>query len=190
MDGPMTSLEGPGGAPIVAVVGWKNSGKTTLVARLVAELTARGLSVATVKHAHHGFAIDGDGTDSARHRKAGARQVAIVSPARLAVIKEAGPGAQPGLREAIAVLDPCDVLVVEGFKSAPVPKIEVRRSAAASQVPLAPDDPWVAAIAADHVTDGAGRPVFHVDQIAAIADFVEALRSRTREGRRTPSRPE
>jgi molybdopterin-guanine dinucleotide biosynthesis protein B len=94
------------------------------------------------------------------------------------------------LRDAIAMLDPCDVLVLEGFKSAPVHKIEVRLGAAASEGPLAPGDPWVVAIAADHVTDGAGRPVFHIDQIAALADFVEALRSRAHEVRPTPSRPE
>jgi molybdopterin-guanine dinucleotide biosynthesis protein B len=190
MDRSMTPLAGPGGTPIVAVVGWKNSGKTTLVTRLVAELTARGLSVATVKHAHHGFAIDVDGTDSARHREAGARQVAIVSSARIAVIKETGPGPEPRLRDAIAMLDPCDVLVVEGFKSAPVSKIEIRRRASASQVPLAPDDPWVVAIVADHATDGAGRPVFEIDQIGAVADFVETLRNRTREDRSVPARPE
>ena len=171
----MTPITGRNGTPIVAIAGWKNSGKTTLAVRLVAELVARGRRVATVKHAHHAFQIDEADTDSARHRRAGAFQVAVVSPARLAMIKELGAEPEPGLEEVVAMLDPCDVIVVEGYKRAPVAKIEARRAGAASQEALAPSDPHVIAIATDHATDDHGRPVFALDDIAGLADLIERV---------------
>jgi molybdopterin-guanine dinucleotide biosynthesis protein B len=166
----MPNLGGP--PPVIGVAGWKNSGKTTLVTRLIAELTARGLRVATVKHAHHDFQIDDAETDSARHRRAGAAQVAVVSSRRWAVIRELGDRPEPSLDEMIARLDPCDLVIVEGYKAAPIPKIEARRSAAARAEPLAETDPNVVAIAADHPCDGAGLPVFALDDVAGIADFI------------------
>ncbi len=169
----MTRITGRNGTPVVAIVGWKNSGKTTLTVRLVAELVARGRRVATVKHAHHSFQIDDAGTDSARHRVAGAHQVAIVSAARIAMIKELGSAPEPDFGEVVAMLDPCDVIVVEGYKSAPVAKIEARRSQSQTREPLAPADPNVIAIAADHPTDAHGRPVFSLDDIGGLADLIE-----------------
>jgi molybdopterin-guanine dinucleotide biosynthesis adapter protein len=171
----MSDRDGP--PPVIGVAGWKNSGKTTLVTRLVSELTGRGLKVATVKHAHHDFQIDDGATDSARHRRAGAAQVAIVSARRWALVKELGPEPEPPLDAVIGRLDPCDLVIVEGYKAAPIPKIEARRQAAARAEPLAAADPNVIAIAADHACDGAGRPVFALDDITGIADFlVKALR--------------
>jgi molybdopterin-guanine dinucleotide biosynthesis protein B len=161
-----------GQPPVIGVAGWKNSGKTTLVTRLVAELTARGLKVATVKHAHHDFQIDEGETDSARHRRAGAAQVAIASTRRWAVVRELRGAPEPSLDEMIARLDPCDIVVVEGYKTAPIPKIETRRQASARTQPLAEKDPHVVAIAADHACDGHGRPVFALDDVVGIADFV------------------
>jgi molybdenum cofactor guanylyltransferase/molybdopterin-guanine dinucleotide biosynthesis protein MobB len=158
--------------PIIGVAGWKNSGKTTLVTRLVAELTRRGLEVATVKHAHHDFQIDDAETDSARHRRAGASQVAVVSSRRWAVVRELRDAPEPTLGEMIARLEPCDLVIVEGYKAAPIPKIEARRRAAANAAPLADSDANIVAIAADHAVDGDGRPVFALDDIAAIADFI------------------
>jgi molybdopterin-guanine dinucleotide biosynthesis protein B len=161
-----------GQPPVIGVAGWKNSGKTTLVTRRVAELTARGLKVATVKHAHHEFQIDEGETDSARHRRAGAAQVAIASARRWAVVRELRGAPEPSLDEMIARLDPCDIVVVEGYKTAPIPKIETRRHASARTQPLAEKDPHVVAIAADHACDGHGRPVFALDDVVGIADFV------------------
>jgi molybdopterin-guanine dinucleotide biosynthesis protein B len=158
--------------PAIGVAGWKNSGKTTLVTGLVAELARRGFKVATVKHAHHAFQIDDAETDSARHRRAGAAQVAIVSASRWALVRELGADPEPTLDEMIDRLDPCDLVIVEGYKRAPIPKIEVRRRASARAEPLAPADPDVVAIAADHACDGAGRPVFALDDASGIADFV------------------
>ena len=136
--------------PIIGVAGWKKSGKTTLVTRLITEFTARGLKVATVKHAHHDFQIDEGETDSARHRRVGAAQVAVVSSKRWALINELDGALEPTLDEVVAWLGPCDLIIVEGYKAAMIPKIEVRRSGAVSQVPLAGDHPNVRAIAADY----------------------------------------
>jgi molybdopterin-guanine dinucleotide biosynthesis adapter protein len=158
--------------PVIGIAGWKKSGKTTLVTRLITELTARGLKVATIKHAHHDFQIDDQETDSARHRRAGAAQVAVVSAKRWAMIAELGDAAEPPLPEVIARMGPCDLIIVEGYKAAPIAKIEARRTHAANQRPLADTDPHVIAIAADHAIKGARLPVFSLDDIEAIADFI------------------
>ncbi len=162
-------------SPIVGIAGWKKSGKTTLTTRLIAEFTRRGLRVATIKHAHHNFQIDDAETDSARHRRAGAAQVAIVSSKRWALIAELGDAEEPDFAEVIAKLAPCDLIIVEGYKSQPIPKIEARRTAAFTHTPLAGEDPHVIAIAADHAVPTAnGLPVFALDDIAAIADLITA----------------
>jgi molybdopterin-guanine dinucleotide biosynthesis protein B len=166
----MTRLDG---APkVIGVAGWKNSGKTTLVTRLVAELTRRGLRIATVKHAHHNFQIDDAETDSARHRRAGAVQVAVVSARRWAVVCELADEPEPSLQDMIARLDPCDLVIVEGYKAAPIPKIETRRRAGARETPLADADPNVIAVAADHPCEAGGRPVLALDDVAGIADLI------------------
>lgn len=159
--------------PIVAISGWKKSGKTTLTIRLIEEFTRRGFRVATVKHAHHAFQIDDGETDSARHRRAGAHQVAVVSSARWAIINELGDAPEPNFDEVIRWLEPADLIIVEGYKSAPVPKIEARRLASITKRPLADEDPLVFAIAADHAVDGKGLPVFSLDDIAKMADLIE-----------------
>jgi molybdopterin-guanine dinucleotide biosynthesis adapter protein len=163
----------PNGTPVVGIAGWKKSGKTTLTIRLVAELAGRGYRLATVKHAHHKFQVDDTDADSARHRRAGAGQVAVVSPERWALIKELGAEPEPDFADVIAMLDPCDLIIVEGYKSAPIPKIEARRTASFTREPIAPRDPLVFAIAADHPTDAGDLPLFTLDDIAGIADLIE-----------------
>jgi molybdopterin-guanine dinucleotide biosynthesis protein B len=158
--------------PVLAIVGWKNSGKTTLAVKLVAELTRRGVRVASVKHAHHDADVDQEGTDSFRLRAAGAKEVALVTARRWVIMHELGDTPEPALAETLARLSPADLVIVEGYKREPVPKIEVRRREAKQTNPLAPDDPDVIAVAADHAADGAGRPVFDLDAIPALADFV------------------
>jgi molybdopterin-guanine dinucleotide biosynthesis protein B len=162
-----------GNAPkVIGVAGWKRSGKTTLVTRLIAELTRRGFRIATVKHAHHGFQIDDADTDSARHRRAGAVQVAVVSARRWAVVRELGDEPEPSLDEIIARLDACDLVIVEGYKAAPIPKIEARRREAVRATPLADMDPNVIAVAADFACETAGRPLLGLDDVSGIADFI------------------
>jgi molybdopterin-guanine dinucleotide biosynthesis protein B len=163
-----------GEIPVIGIAGWKKSGKTTLVTRLITELTRRGLKVATVKHAHHGFQIDEAETDSARHRRAGAAQVAVVSRDRWAMITELKGAPEPDLAEVLSWLDPCDLVIVEGYKGAAIPKIEVRRSEAFGKESLADRDRMVLAIAADHAVEGHGLPVFSLDDVTGIADFILA----------------
>lgn len=158
--------------PVIGIAGWKNSGKTTLAERLIAEFTRRGLAVASVKHAHHAFRIDDEQTDSARHRRAGAQQVAIVAGSRWALVRELRDEPEPDLGAILAKLDPCDLVLVEGYKRAAIPKIEARRAVTTSREPLAPHDPNVIAIAADHAVEGAGVPAFALDDIAGLATFV------------------
>jgi molybdopterin-guanine dinucleotide biosynthesis protein B len=101
--------------------------------------------------------------------------VAVVSAERVAMIKELNGAPEPDFEDVIAMLDPCDLIVVEGYKSAPVPKIEARRLQSFSQEPLAPRDPRVIAVAADHPADGAGRPVYSLDDIEGLADLIEKV---------------
>ena len=159
---------------VFGVTGWKNSGKTTLLTRLVSEFTRRGIRVSTVKHAHHAFDIDTPGTDSFRHREAGAEEVVIVSANRWALMHELRDAAEPSMADAIARLSPCDLVLVEGYKREAHPKIEARRGEASRGDPLAPDDPSIVAVAADHPVETGSLPRFDLDDIAAIADFIAA----------------
>lgn len=161
-------------ASIIGIAGWKKSGKTTLTVKLVTEFTRRGLKVATVKHAHHAFQIDDGATDSARHRQAGAGQVAVVSAARWAIVTELNGAPEPNFEEVIAALEPADLIIVEGYKSAPIPKIEARRKESFTRRSLTQQDPNVIAIAADHDVTETSLPVFSLDDIGAMADLIDA----------------
>jgi molybdopterin-guanine dinucleotide biosynthesis protein B len=157
---------------IFGIAGWKNSGKTGLAVRLVTELTARGYRISTIKHAHHDFDIDKVGADSFRHREAGAHEVTIVSGTRYAIMHELRGAPEPTLAEVLARLAPCDIVLIEGYKREPVPKIEARRLEAKSREPLAPTDPHIVAIAADHPVTGTDLTVFYLDDTLAIANFI------------------
>lgn len=160
---------------VFGITGWKNSGKTTLTEKLVSELTRRGWTVSTVKHAHHDFDIDKEGTDSFRHRAAGAMEVAIVSGRRWALMHELRGEAEPSLGAILARLAPCDLVLVEGYKREPHRKIETRRLDAKDAAPLSASDSNIVAVAADHPVSGEAVPVFGIDDLDAIADFVEAV---------------
>jgi molybdopterin-guanine dinucleotide biosynthesis protein B len=157
---------------IFGIAGWKNSGKTGLMVRLVSEMTRRGYVVSTVKHAHHDFDIDKVGADSYRHREAGAHEVTIVSSTRFAIMHELRGALEPSFEEILARLAPCDLVLIEGYKREPIPKIEARRLESANREPLAPSDPHIVAIAADHPVAGTDLSVFDLDDTGAIADFV------------------
>ncbi|RUM99591.1 molybdopterin-guanine dinucleotide biosynthesis protein B [Pseudaminobacter arsenicus] len=161
------------GNRVFGIVGWKNSGKTTLTERLVSALTRRGYSVSTVKHAHHAFDIDKPGTDSFRHRAAGAGEVAIVSASRWALMHELHDQDEPTLDDVLARLSPCDIVLVEGYKRGHHTKIEARRLEAKEHASLAVKDPHIVAVAADHPVTGEALPIFSLDDIEAIADFIE-----------------
>lgn len=161
-------------AKVFGIAGWKNSGKTGLATRLVTELVGRGYKVSTIKHAHHDFDIDKVGADSWRHREAGAHEVTIVSGTRFAIMHELRGAPEPSLEEVLARLAPCDIVLIEGYKREPVPKIEARRMQAANRTPLAASDPHICAIAADHSVEGETIPVFDLDDTVSIADFILA----------------
>ncbi|MCY4259225.1 MAG: molybdopterin-guanine dinucleotide biosynthesis protein B [Rhodobacteraceae bacterium] len=153
---------------VLGIAGWKNSGKTSLVERLIRELNHRGVQVSTVKHAHHAFTVDQQGTDSARHQAAGASEVLIASGQHWALISR---HPSPDLPELVTRLSPVDLVLVEGFKSEPIPKIELRRREAGGS-PMYPGDSRIVAIASDHPIADQDIPVFWLDDIITIADFV------------------
>lgn len=155
---------------IYGVTGWKNTGKTTLTERLVAELVGQGLRISTVKHAHHATEIDHPGRDSHRHREAGAGQVIVASPVRWALMTELRGAGEPPLADLLAHLDPCDLVLIEGYKTAPHPKIETHRKAAGRDL-LALQNPTIRAIASDGPVDSA-LPRFDLDDVAGIAAFI------------------
>ena len=161
--------------PLFGVVGWKNSGKTTLMVGLIGELARRGFAVSVIKHAHAKFEIDHSGRDSFKMREAGACQVALSSPRRFAVMRELGGAPEMSFAEIIAYVGPCDLVLIEGFKREAFPKIEIRREGAASREPLKGTFPEIVAIASDRPdTETELLPAFHLDDIAGMADFIVA----------------
>ena len=166
---------------IIGLAGWSGSGKTTLLARVIPVLIARGIRVSTVKHAHHGFDIDKEGTDSFRHRQAGASEVAIVSGRRWALMHELHGEEEPTLDEVLKRLAPCDLVLVEGYKREGHKKIEARRTGTKDTTPLSDGDPTILAIAADHTVPNSALPVFDLDEIGPIADFIESATELTGE---------
>jgi molybdopterin-guanine dinucleotide biosynthesis adapter protein len=158
---------------VIGVAGFKNAGKTTLVEKLVQHLSGLGYKVSTIKHAHHSFDIDHEGRDSFRHRKAGASQVAVISKERTAIIHELRGEQPPTLEQVLAQLQPCDLVIVEGYKRDSHDKIEVR-NLELNHPALAGDDPTVVAIAANGMVTNASVPVFDRDDVTALANFILA----------------
>ena len=155
---------------IYGVTGWKNAGKTGLIERLVAEITSRGLSVSTIKHAHHSFDVDHPGKDSHRHRVAGAHEVLLASKNRIALMQELRDQEEPELAHLLTRLSPVDLVLIEGYKRDRHPKIEAHR-AVTGQPLIAPGDDTIRAVASDAPLT-LDRPVFGLDDTIALADFV------------------
>lgn len=156
---------------LFGLAGWSGSGKTTLMARLIPALSARGLTVATVKHAHHAFDIDQPGKDSYVHRMAGAQEVLVASANRWALMHENRGGTEPVLADLIAKLSPVDLILVEGFKRDAHPKLEIHRPSN-GKPPLWPDDPRIVAVASDVPLPECPLPVLDLDDMNAIADLI------------------
>lgn len=157
---------------LYGVVGWKNAGKTGLMERLVTEITGRGLTVSTVKHAHHVFDVDQPGKDSHRHREAGATEVLLSSRKRFALMHELRGAEEPTLDALLAKLSPVDLVLVEGYKRDAHPKIEAFRAETRNPL-IAAEDPTVRAVASDSAVE-IDRPVFDLNDTVAIADFILA----------------
>lgn len=158
---------------IIGLAGWSGSGKTTLVTRLVPRLIARGLRVSTLKHAHHDFELDQPGKDSFRHRSAGATEVIVSSAKRFAILHELRAEPEWDLPALVGKMSPVDLVLVEGYKRDPFPKVEIHRAANGKPL-IQPDDPHIVAIAADIALPQAKVPVLDLDDIEAIADLLIA----------------
>jgi len=162
--------------PVFGFAGFSGSGKTTLIERIIPLLVARGLRVALVKHAHHDFDIDQPGKDSHRHRAAGAGEVLVSGGKRWALMHELRSEAEPGLADLLAHLSPCDLVLVEGFKHDPLPKLEVHRPALGHAL-LSASDPYIVGIASDAPV-ASPLPQVDLNDPAAVADFVLARATR------------
>ncbi len=158
---------------VIGLAGWSGAGKTTVVTRLIPELGRRGVSVSTLKHAHHAFDLDTPGKDSHAHREAGAREVLISSERRWALMRELRDEPEAELPDLLARLSPVDLVIVEGFKRQAHAKIEIHR-AANGKPPLHPGDPTIVAVASDTAFPDAGRPVIDLDDIEGIAALMLA----------------
>ena len=152
---------------VIGIAGWSGAGKTTLLAKLIPRLVARGVTVSTVKHAHHGFDVDQPGKDSHTHRMAGASEVLVSSATRWALVHELRGAAEPSLARLLEKLAPVDLVIVEGFKHGAHPKLEVYRAAVGKPL-LHPDDPHIVAVASDAPVAGARVPVVALDDIEAV----------------------
>jgi molybdopterin-guanine dinucleotide biosynthesis protein B len=160
------------GMKVIGIAGWSGAGKTTLLTRVIPYLAARGLSVSTIKHAHHAFDIDQPGKDSHTHRMAGATEVLISSANRYALMHELRGAPELSLGALLEKLSPVDLVLVEGFKREAHPKLEVYRASVGKPL-LAPDDPHIVAIASDGPV-AARRPVISLDDVEAVADVLVA----------------
>jgi molybdopterin-guanine dinucleotide biosynthesis protein B len=158
---------------VFGLAGWSGSGKTNLVVRLLPELISRGLSVSTVKHAHHAFDVDKPGKDSWEHRAAGAREVMVSSANRWALMHEHRGAPEADLETLIAHMSPVDLLLVEGFKTHPHAKLEIHRPSLDKPL-LCRDDPHIVAVASDAQIAGLDVPLLDLDDTASIADFIIA----------------
>lgn len=159
---------------IFGFAGWSGSGKTTLIEALIPRLTGRGLRVSLIKHAHHDFDIDVPGKDSYRLREAGCSEVLVSSDRRWVVMHELRGDDELTLEEALARLSPCDLVLVEGYKRAAIPKLEIHRESVGKPL-LHPGDPHIVGLATDVPGAGGGRdlPVFALDAYDMLATFVE-----------------
>ncbi len=158
---------------VLGIVGWSGSGKTTLLTRLIPLLTGRGLRISTLKHAHHAFDVDQPGKDSYEHRKAGASEVIVSSARRWVQMHEIGDGVEATLAEHLRRLSPCDLVLIEGYKTERHPKLEVFRESVGKSA-LHPTDPRIVAVATDKRLPNLAIPQVDLNDIAAIAQLVLA----------------
>jgi molybdopterin-guanine dinucleotide biosynthesis adapter protein len=158
---------------IIGLAGWSGSGKTTLLAKIIPRLVARGLTVSTVKHAHHGFDVDTPGKDSHTHRVAGATEVLVASEKRWALMHELRDRPEPTIYVLLRQMSPVDLVVIEGFKSAQHARIEVYRREV-GKPPFHPENPHIAGIVSDTPFPKARCPVVDIDDVEAVVELVLA----------------
>jgi molybdopterin-guanine dinucleotide biosynthesis adapter protein len=162
---------------VIGLAGWSGSGKTTLLAKIIPRLVARGYTVSTVKHAHHGFDVDTPGKDSHTHRVAGATEVLVASSRRWALMHELRDEPEPSIYDLLRTMSPVDLVLIEGFKSASHTRVEVYRRGV-GKPPFHPENPHVVGIVSDTPFPDAGRPVVHIDDIEGVVQLVLAKAER------------
>ena len=155
----------------MGIVGWSGSGKTSLLVEVLPVLRAQGITVSTMKHAHHRFDVDTKGKDSYRHREAGASEVMVVTSARWVLMHEYRDEAEPSVESLIQRMTPVDLLLIEGFKTHPHPKLEIHRESEGKPL-LCPEDPDIVAVATDHPLPGLKVPQLDLNDPEAIAAFI------------------
>ena len=155
---------------VFGFAGWSGSGKTTLIEKLIPRFTGAGLRVSLIKHAHHSFDVDQPGKDSYRHRHAGAAEILVTSSRRWVLMHELRGAHEPSFEDQVKRMSPCDLLIVEGFKFAPIPKLEVWRAATGEPL-LHPNDPHIVAVACDTRVP-TRLPLLDLNDDAAIAAFI------------------
>lgn len=155
---------------VIGIAGYSGSGKTTLIEKVIPLLVREGLRVSLIKHAHHEFDVDQPGKDSWRHRQAGCAEVLVSSSERWALMHELRGAAEPSLQEHLGFFAPCDLVIVEGYKKEPIPRVEVHRRSGHTPL-LYPEDPHVVAVATDEPLDTA-LPQLDVDDAGAVARFI------------------
>jgi molybdopterin-guanine dinucleotide biosynthesis adapter protein len=155
---------------VFGFAGWSGSGKTTLIEKLIPRFVQRGLKVSLIKHAHHSFDVDQPGKDSYRHRHAGAAEILVTSSRRWVLMHELRGAHEPSFDEQVRRISPCDLLIVEGFKHAPIPKLEVWRAVTGEPL-LHPNDPHIVAIASDARVE-TRLPQLDLNDDAGIAQFI------------------
>jgi molybdopterin-guanine dinucleotide biosynthesis protein B len=156
---------------IIGLAGWSGSGKTTLLAKVIPSIVARGLKVSTLKHAHHAFDVDQPGKDSHTHRMAGATEVLVSSANRWALVHELRGAAELSLEALLDKLSAVDLVLVEGYKRQPHPKLEIYRAALGKPL-MHPDDPAIIGIASDQPLPAAPIPVIDLDDVEQVTEFL------------------
>jgi molybdopterin-guanine dinucleotide biosynthesis adapter protein len=156
---------------IIGLAGWSGSGKTTLLAKVIPSIVARGLKVSTLKHAHHAFDVDQPGKDSHTHRMAGATEVLVSSANRWALVHELRGAAELTLEALLDKLSPVDLVLVEGYKRQPHPKLEIYRASLGKPL-MHPDDPAIIGIASDQPLPAAPIPVIDLDDVEQVTEFL------------------
>jgi molybdopterin-guanine dinucleotide biosynthesis protein B len=167
----MKAESGVAAMRVIGLAGWSGAGKTTLLGKLIPELVTRGVRVSTIKHAHHNFDVDTPGKDSWVHREAGATEVLVTSANRFALMRELRGVPEPSLGELIGRLAPVDLVLIEGFKRGPHPKLEIWRAANGKPF-LHPEDPTIVAVAAEGGVADVPLPVIDLEDTQRIADIV------------------
>jgi len=156
---------------IIGLAGWSGSGKTTLLAKVIPSIVARGLKVSTLKHAHHAFDVDQPGKDSHTHRMSGATEVLVSSANRWALVHELRGAAELPLEALLGKLSPVDLVLVEGYKRQPHPKLEIYRASLGKPL-MHPDDPAIIGIASDQLLPAAPIPVIDLDDVEQVTEFL------------------